>query len=454
MSQQDFDRHLKTSLDRYPSELDTEALWNDLAPHLTPRKKRRRFIFWWWTGAGLLLTLACWGGYLVIGYRNDQVPSMPVKANQGSIQAADTRDEINPLSFDQPDKPEKGAVQPGTAVKKPETGESSALPPKDTEYAETNILSAIEPDPKQGREGALPEQNDAPLNNDFAIMNEPATDEQTIRRAWEDMDLLPALRGQFLPDTLVLSLPVVLLPSTPDQVAGWRRIFRVESGIGKTFKTLRQDSASVYLTTRRTTERPLEYISASLMGGMQHRSGWYFMTGVGYTRINERFEFQRRYTETETLPDGVTGITIGPGGDTTFTYGPLETIHSFFYRKRTYNSYTLIDLPLVAGFSLERDRLSLALEGGVVFNLRLKAQGEIFDRLDGYIRLEDSEYFRANAGLSYFGSLRLGYAVNCNLQVSVSPFFRGFSGSFTTDEIGMTQKYTLVGVNLGARWRF
>lgn len=453
MSQQDFDRHLKASLDHYRTELDTEALWNDLAPQLTPVKKRRRFIFWWWTGAGLLLTLACWGGFQMIVHHPDRAPSAPAKTLLRPMLATGTQDETRPLSMDQAETPKDESVQTGLAVKKRTTEKPLQMPQTDSVFFETVILSPVFPGQREDREGALSEQPDAPENT-TASMNEPVSDGQAIPPGWAAIDLLPALRVHFLVDTPVSLRPPALPETAPDPGPRWRRIFRLDTGIGKTFKTLHQDSVSAYLTTRRTTERPLEYVSASLMGGYQHRFGLYFMAGLGYTRINERFDYQRSYTETEILPDGITGIYIGAGGDTTFTYGPVESTQTFFYHKRTYNSYTLIDLPLTAGFSLERDRLSLAAEGGIAVNLRLKTRGEIFDRLDGYVRLEESEYFRARVGVSYFGSIRLGYAVNCHLQLSLAPSFRIFSGSFTTEETGMSQRYTLVGVNLGARWRF
>ncbi len=117
----------------------------------------------------------------------------------------------------------------------------------------------------------------------------------------------------------IMPIPGAIIPPQPARKKT-ALVLRPEAGLGLVFKSLQSHpgDSSDYRQARLDTEDALEYVSASLLAGIQHRSGVYAFAGLGYTRINERFYTDGARTEYDSIPDGIAEIYIDINGDSTF----------------------------------------------------------------------------------------------------------------------------------------
>ncbi|HMQ60055.1 MAG TPA: hypothetical protein PKE06_05260 [Flavilitoribacter sp.] len=464
MDNQNFDRRCREILEPYPSPLDTDALWKELEPDLARKKKKRPPLIWWWFGLGFLTAIVLTANGWFHSFRHQTaglsafaVAEIPV----GNESSACEEVEMTPV----PSQTAPTGGRPNGAF---EAFVSSA---RNQGLARQPGLSPIagngEKDNKPvGRPlTGSPEQGDLPGLSDVenalsglqgSSAFDPVDASGKLPERWGITDGIPPLFR-------LLSRKEILVPprttNPPQQefrrVRRLRWFVRPEGGLSGAFKSLEQDTVSALLNERRQTEKPLEAVHAGLMVGAQHPSGWYLSAGLAYTRINERFDFQTSVTTVDTIPNGITDIIIGANGDTTFIYGPVAVSETVIYHKRTYNRYILADLPIAAGFEWEGNRWSLAAEAGIAVNLMLRTRGQILGPDGGFESLEGSGVLRPKTGLSYFGSLRLGYAVTPHLRLTFSPAIRAYPTHFLQDfPGGIRQSYTLIGVSAGVKWRF
>jgi len=260
---------------------------------------------------------------------------------------------------------------------------------------------------------------------------------------------------QLIREAEILPIPAAVIPAKPTREKT-AFVLRPEAGMGLVFKSLQSHpgDSSDYCRARLDTEDALEYVSAGLLAGVQHRSGVYAFAGLGYTRINERFYTSGSRTEHDSIPDGIVEIYIDSNGDSLITRGNVPVTRYITYRKRTYNQYTLLDVPVLLGYQWQQDRWSLGIEGGVYVNLALQSRGDILSESGDIISLQDADnVMRPRIGLSYYGSLRLGYAFDDKTQLSLAPSLRVLP-NFTTGDYRLIQKYTLLGLNVGLTRKF
>jgi len=467
MNEQNFDNHLRDNLGDYRSKLDTEALWQQLEPQLAADKKRRRGFFWWWSGAGVLLALVVWGWY---------AGQNPQPLSAATEKAVESR--VNP-------SPETAGSE---LANKPSTGENSAHTPHAASATEvvrqagtTNLVQAPvleipkQPVSKLPKSAAKPSgkrnlpQATAPTTSTIQPVQVEATklpvpQEAVVAAAQVQtagpVSLLPWLeiKSLVLPEQRP---PFYLLATTaaapPKKNKPADLLIRPNFEMGYAFKTLEDryftdSTASSYLQVRRETEKALEYLHGSLLLGSRHRTGWYALTGLGYTRITEQFSFSTTGTERDSV-EGITEIYINAEGDSIFTEGMVERTRHIIYRKRSYGSYTLLDVPLIVGFDREKGRWSFGAEAGVFFNISLKAKGDAVIENER-IRLEGTNWFKPSVGLSYYGSIRVGYALDEKTRISLGPTFRYVPDISDPDRNNFVQKYGLLGVNIGIARRF
>lgn len=153
---------------------------------------------------------------------------------------------------------------------------------------------------------------------------------------------------------------------------------------------------------------------------------------------------------------GITEIYINAEGDSTFTEGMVLRTRQITYRKRTYSSYTLLDVPLIAGYDWEKGRWSFGAEAGIFLNISLKAKGDALGVENNFTRLEETDWFKPSIGLSYYGSLRIGYAIDEKTRISLGPTYRyvpNIAGD-PDSTYDFVQKYGLLGLNLGIAFKF
>lgn len=507
MNEQNFDNKLRDSLGDYRSKLDTGALWEQLEPQLAADKKRRRGIFWWWSGAGALLALGAWAWFALQNPKSvssspdrtvesrtaTQLPETVATA-QGTQSAAHTMSETTTPANQVEETPEtekeaigakpkqipvvempeqlvsklpKSASKPGSKRNlNPTTPLKQSTPPASNQTP-ANLTASRPTNPVVMAPG-LPSDAGAVQEPGFAqqqktntiaqLENAPISGVSSSMVAGETQAIAPLsplawleLKSLLTTDQMPPVLPVTL--AKPEKKAAKTDLLiRPNFEIGYTFKMMDREYADSLpaLQARLGSEEALEYLHGNLLLGARHRTGWYALTGLGYTRITERFSFNTERTERDSV-DGITEIYINAQGDSIFTEGLVQRTRHISYRKRTYSSYTLLDVPLIAGYDWEKGRWSYGAEAGIFLNISLKAKGDALDRYSDFVRLEDTDWFKPRIGISYYGSLRIGYALDDKTRISLGPTFRYVPN---VTETNYTQRYGLLGLNIGIARRF
>jgi hypothetical protein len=213
-----------------------------------------------------------------------------------------------------------------------------------------------------------------------------------------------------------------------------------------------------YLNQRLATERQSTAFNAGLRASLMFNSNFLVRTGLNYDQISEVFEFiDPAYTkyriEVTVLPNGMTHIdTVG------VDYGENYL--------KTYNRYSMLDLPLLVGMEMRKGRSGFSINAGISANLLFETSGVIIDPQTheparfgptpqkpkgiGPKSTLSQDVFRANVGLSASASIQYYWHLSSHFRVFVEPSFRQVLRPVTVDNHPVEQRYSILGLRLGA----
>lgn len=440
MNQRELEKHIKGTLERYSSKLDTDQLWEELAPHIEGEKRKRRFLWMWLWGIGLIFLGITVG--LSVGF--------PIKW------PVNTTELLTDLTEDLVDQCDDDWIKDGTEqsegiLNQPAHSSAHQLTSHFNEEGgsalkysreNTNLIRTLKVEP------ILPKQLELRIGN-----------KQKTYYASESIARLELIPTEKVPT--VFSLPNSLfekdLLGNLKQPTSWKWGIEVGAGIfilERQFKvrTNATNEGQELLAQRQAGETPLEAIALNLNGIAQHRSGWYGKLGLSFMQINERLDQNIERVEVEDNPDAIVEINILGETDTSFVYGNLPIVRTYQYDKRHFNRYELLDIPISAGYRWHKNRWTFGAEAGISINLSMEANGELRNE-NGEIVSYQSIY-KQNIGWSYFTSLNLGYKIIPHLELTIAPTFHRFRRTFTTNDYPLGQGYHLWGVRGGVIYWF
>ena len=181
------------------------------------------------------------------------------------------------------------------------------------------------------------------------------------------------------------------------------------------------------------------------------RISYLFLNGVAlrsgaiYSQINEEFRIQNgERTETKYIEfrDNNGEVKL----DTLIQVTPIFEVGT--------NNYRMIDVPLYVGYEYHFDKLVLLANAGVHFNALLSTSGKIIQDGDTIVGLSsDQSPFSDRYGISYYGSLGVGYKINPTTQVLFEPYFKRLP-SLTQESYNLDQSYNIFGLSAGLRFKF
>ncbi|GJM31730.1 MAG: hypothetical protein DHS20C18_07310 [Saprospiraceae bacterium] len=466
MSQQDLEKHIREQLQQYPSPVNPDAIWEQIADRVPKKKKRRIFGWWFFLGLGLLLTIG-WFGYSLNTAKNhvqQQTTTNDKEAENQTISGRETSGTV-PISKPQQNNADVSEIEKVISNPPP----SSVTKRESSLIFNTNEKPGLQSDQFRSKGYTLqtvtPEKAIAPSHEPTPALSSTATMHSTSIQSQQNRlallaSLTPLTQGVVFPDfgEVQLDAPEILIVEHNEKrkkkTIRWS--IGLEGGLSRPTRSLSaSDSLSVdYRNLRQSTEELLEAVHLGFNTQIELPIGIYFRTGLSYTRINEKFEKAFTTVEQDTLEDGIQEIYIDINGDSTNIRGPVPFTRTTSVHKRTYNSLTLLDVPLIVGYRVGADRWSFLAEGGAYANLQLQAEGNIAADDDALINLSENEpeVFRANLGLSYHLGLGVEYNISPKLSLGAKANFRFFPQSFTVDNYALEQKYTLIGVTLGLKY--
>ncbi|MEM7571531.1 MAG: hypothetical protein AAF433_01470 [Bacteroidota bacterium] len=210
------------------------------------------------------------------------------------------------------------------------------------------------------------------------------------------------------------------------------------------------------LQIRETYEDPMYAINYGFAMQLQQRSGFHFSLGLQRNMITDRYQIQTTQTTTDTI-EGVRLIRININGDSIPIRGMINQQTTSELNKRIYNSYDLINIPLMLGYQRQFGDFSLGAEVGIFINLDLNTKGIIPDaNLQDQVLGSDSPLalFKPRIGLGYYFGLSLEHRLWNNWKLSLRPNLSLFPNDFANSDYGLSQTYFQLGANLGLRYQF
>ncbi len=484
----DFEQHLRDQLGQHKSPVDTGAVWAGVQQKMGTAPKGG-FTFSWYMSALLLLLLAggtMWGIYATQsnatavyeprnvealawltdeGFLAESSISTPIEESgndpisatdntQSSIQQASARsegvkDEVTHANLGQHEQSPMPANYLGNELEV--VGGSKPMVNPESQFAMNHA------DRQANAENAEAKATDSPIKSSSVPSAPLAQSQESAFSLLNTMPMRPAAGiGLSAQEQTLMggpwNLPEWVHPENkPEPQGKWM----IRGGIGAGLP-MRQLSSQIsawdtYTERRKQTETPLDFMTAHLMVGMQLSGGWYAMTGLNITQITESFHVHMRTEESSTVPV-ISEIFINAHGDSLLTYQDAEVSIVRETEMNHYNRYTLIDVPLFVGYEWQRGRWFVALEGGVMFNLSLRATGSMLTYDEVPVRLENSGMIRSRVNFSYAAQLRLGYQMSPRWRAELTPVWRVLPGSLLSTE-NQQQNYHLPGLQLGLRYQ-
>ena len=214
----------------------------------------------------------------------------------------------------------------------------------------------------------------------------------------------------------------------------------------------KNDVASELLEFRLTHEKPLEVSHIGVLFGVEYK-GFRFSTGLQQSIITEKYEFKGSIVVEEDIM-GITVFRVNVHGELIPINGLVTQTTSTEYNKRIFNTYRLIDIPLLLAYQRNLDKWKIGVEAGIFANLSHRTDGIISDEL-----LQDVsnrgpiEIFKSKVGVSYQLGLSFARPIFKKWEFHISPSIRYFPNDFTVATYDISQRYIFGGGNIGLRYR-
>ncbi len=508
MNKKDFDKKLKQDLDSYQSPINIDEIWSAIEPDvdlINAKKRRKKRFFFIWFFAGLILLSSA--GYLYSLYQLEnqspiakehskkEVPLASIKKTEVAVDAE--TDQITKLS--------EAAILPNTSNLNSKKENKNTPSLNSQELLKQEIDNASSNSVSNNSNQAGEKNIDASFVNsssiaDFDIKLKTTTlstntvDNSKVESTERFNDLveefkpskpvetskklelekttslssLDAIEIEAQVENGILNLEDLFVLTEEEKEASTKKkkpsakkkmqyFIEMNSGVSAAFRSLKDPSGSNanLLQLREEFEHTLEAVHGGFQVGLHFpKSDLAFSTGIQYTQITDYLEINDSRSVFDTIPDGIQFYYRNLDNEIIPYHGEVINEEVITRRKKTYNEFVFIDIPLLVGIQKNvgsSERLGLGVQTGVFVNIALNASGEIIN--------EDSEVedlspsFNSKMGVSYYLGLTSAYAFgeNKKLSLQLSPSFRYIPKSLTVDSYGLTQKYSLLGVNIGLR---
>ncbi len=210
-----------------------------------------------------------------------------------------------------------------------------------------------------------------------------------------------------------------------------------------------------YLNQRLATERRSLAMNAGLRASLMFNSNFLVRTGLHYDQVTEIFEYID--------PTSVIYILkFSPGNPIPDTLG-VEYGENYL---KTYNRYSMLDVPLIVGMEMRRGRSGFSINAGVSANVCFEKRGAIIDpntheparfgtistspKAPGPKTRLSQDVFRTNVGLSATASIQWYWHLSSHFRLFVEPSFRQVLRPLTVANHPVEQRYSILGLRLGA----
>ncbi|TVQ45863.1 MAG: hypothetical protein EA362_08070 [Saprospirales bacterium] len=215
---------------------------------------------------------------------------------------------------------------------------------------------------------------------------------------------------------------------------------------------------------REYADMRLESESASFSFGAMARfsavfqNGLALRTGIAINQINEKFTWKDPDAVNRRIVNVLIDTIINAPMDTTFVFDTLSIVESGTRVREIHNRYQMIDIPLLVGAEFYSGNWTFSTSVGLMFNLAFEKSGEIFAENGELLVINNSEsaneIFRSSLGVSFNGSLGVGYRISPQYSILIEPRVKYQLKPLTLDNYVLNQNYFIFGIQAGLRYKF
>ncbi len=479
-----FEEHIRRKLGHYPSEVDTNALWESIKEDIPKEedKKKRVIFFFWLFGLGLFGGMASWwlyqnnGTQLANQVHTDKEYSQdnPQETNLGHhVSGADEALESfleNEIPFSNKNK----------LVSHTET---SLL---NTESAKGNWNVNFNKDhflPHSTTLGHIPTITSIKSSEPILVSSIPTkkvalaslevVSTEKKEETEEDMDAIPYLLAVLAEEKEIDDLENELSPDAFEEEANIKvdnhkklklqAGFHVTYGASNSIIYAKSDTYDDYAELRRNTERAISTVELGVDFNILFKNGLTMRTGLTHTRIKEKMKYTitpnsipgyhqgNNDLEGKETSSAWSGSSNDPNTNSSGNNGSPQTSNNPIKFNHD-NLYTMTDIPLVMGYQQAiGKRVGIQFEAGTYINLYSSASGFIVHPNTKIYKLDLGEIrsHKNNILLSTYTGLNLNYQASSKLALRVGAHYRFTPFSITGKNYSLNQKYATYGLHAG-----
>ena len=495
---ENLEKNIKNKLQQSQIDIDTDELWNEVYPHIKPKRNRKVLLF-------ILMGFLWLFSLVAVGYyfQSDSISDVkvaevetekksPIITDETTNKAeAKVLDEVPNVSssvistvVEEEAKNDNliSVVRQETPAAEKEGQEETSLnkiikkniaTDKKTPQANTEkiIVTTRNVDESLNNHSRLNDKshlvqldNSQNAKEEFNVEKssntKPITRQEkfTLNKSETSSSILLSLATlESAISKLTYNYPQPIIPNEFYAEHNYKRDFSkfsiyVLGGISKISRTLalRDNLFANDLVQREAAESPLESIAGELGLSYEIRTNLRLSAGVNYIRFNERIEDSFTITDTVLLENVIIENIISSRGSEP-VFGNIRSARTVVTDLKAYNRYSDLALSVDLTYLLRTRGVMPYVSAGLQQSISTSQSGYwLVDTNDLYDLSEDkSSYISNNYGLG----LRFGVGVTMDISDRTSLQIGGryikYLNPITTNEYNIKQKYDLLGLSAG-----
>jgi hypothetical protein len=216
------------------------------------------------------------------------------------------------------------------------------------------------------------------------------------------------------------------------------------------FKNKNSESSN-YAHLRDSAEQYVLGVNAGFWYNPVHRSGIGVRTGLHASRWIENLSVTNAYEE-------YWDIKINQTKDPQGNVIKVDTTVTLKRGRRTqewYNKFTALDIPLQIGFEyVKHKNTHFFFYGGAMFNVRMWAEGEIYNDKGKIISFPKQNIFNTQIGASLIGHFGIRKRITNHWWATGSIQSNYNLKDISTKDYTLSQKYLNIGAQIGLQYKF
>lgn len=475
MNWEKFNNRLRKDAEGQNNDVDIDSIWSAIEPQVdeinTEKKKKRRGLFFWWGAGILLLSVGLWfSGNQFFPKENmaQNTTNQTITTDNKNTTKEKRSDLIVPIkptqevSYGKNDLKNKSGSQKDNSFK--------STPSKNKNQSTTNKSILKSPQSTEPNVVLIDKTSPADLPaivvgvdlNEGVILR-GSHSQKDQNRVREEIFNISSLLNLLDFSSEKISLSSVEKVWTPPSLKKNRFSIGIYGGVNYTHRTLAEkgEETSLLLRNRETYETPLETsqvgINFSYKILNEEKYNLEITTGLQLTSIAERYKIYKTTSDSTSSVFGVQYLSYGLGTEPIEIMGWVNRTKTIEYKKEIFNTYRMIDIPILIGYNRSLGKKwEVGIQGGIFANLSLQTEGIIPNSYLNDIDIASEEFniFKSKVGLSYYLGLSVRRELTKRWELNISPSVRYFGNDFSNDNYGLSQKYMLFGGNVGVRYKF